>query len=79
LPGTLQWVDSHITLNFGKAIEFFKNLKTIGAGVQLSGLSLNPGQMKQLLHHLDEKYPLGLTMSHQICYLCYQAPDAHFS
>jgi len=74
LPGTLEFKESTLDVPFPRAIDFFENFKTIGAQTSLSQSQLTGSQMRRLIRHLDKQHPQGLMVSHQVFYLCYEAP-----
>lgn len=53
---------------------FFKHLKMIGAGTELSQKQLKPHEMKRLIQHWNTQCPEGVTITYHVVYCMYIVP-----
>lgn len=65
------WEDDD-TLSYKSSRFFFHSLKNVGAAKALTGKSLSPGQMKQLMRHMDRQNPSAFKMTYKIAFGCLQ-------
>lgn len=61
-----------VAMTYDRAIDFFKGLKLIGAGLRRSPPSLLPQQLRQLVKAWDSQSPTGIQVSYHIAFLVIQ-------
>ncbi|MDX2216790.1 MAG: methyltransferase domain-containing protein [Oculatellaceae cyanobacterium bins.114] len=69
------WYEKEISTVYTHAIDFFKSLKLIGAGLNRCHQKLSPIQMKQLIRHWDQQHPEGIQIHYHIAFLMIQQTE----
>lgn len=68
-PVQVDYYEDTITQKFSSSIEFFRHLKTIGAGTRKKGRALKSAEMKLLIDHWDSKSKGEITVSYHAVFL----------
>lgn len=68
-PVQVDYYEDTVTQTFQGAAEFFRHLKAIGAGAQLSGRHLSPKELKLLIDHWDRKTEGQCTVSYHVVFM----------
>jgi malonyl-CoA O-methyltransferase len=66
------WYEKQICTTYRNAIDFFKGLKLIGAGVNRLNQHLSFQQMKALIHHWNQQQPDAIEVHHHIAFFVAQ-------
>lgn len=66
------WCEKQICTTYRNAIDFFKGLKLIGAGVNRLNQHLSSQQMKTLIHHWNQQQPGRIEVHHHIAFFVAQ-------
>lgn len=64
--------EESVCLTFAGAADFFRSLKSIGAGLNQSGQQLSLTEMRQLIQHWDRQAGNSVTVHFQVCFLIIQ-------
>lgn len=65
----VDYYEDTATQYFEHAVDFFRHLKQIGAGNQLTGRPLSAKEMRLLLNHWDEQTTGGVAVSYHLVFL----------
>lgn len=68
-PVQVDYYEDTITQKFSSALDFFRHLKTIGAGTHQKGRALKPREMRLLIEHWDSKNKGDITVSYHVVFL----------
>lgn len=68
-PAQVDYYEDTVSRRFPSAASFFRNMKQIGSGTQLSGRHLNPSEMKMLIRHWDEHSEGNIQVSYHVVFM----------
>ncbi len=71
------WHRKNVQTTYSQAIEFFKSLKLIGAGLSRSQQRLSAQQMRQLIRYWNQRNPDGINVQYHIAFLVVQHHREH--
>lgn len=68
-PVQVDYYEDTVTQKFASAADFFRHLKSIGAGTRKKGRVLNPREMNLLIRHWDDVQEGDITVSYHVVFL----------